>query len=156
MVLLKKNNKNDPKFKIADIVRISKYKNCTPDMSEEVFMIKKVKITVPCTYFINSFNGEEIIGTFYENKLQKTNQKEFRIEKVIKKKDDKLYVKWNGYDNSINSWIDKKDIVYMSKCYPKPLSLDANVKVELNLSNYATKADLKMPGVDTSDFAKKG
>ena len=60
---------------------------------------------------INDLNGEENIGTFYEKGLQKTNQKEFRIEKVIKRKGDKLYVKWKGYDNSFNSWIDKKDIV---------------------------------------------
>ena len=74
-------------------------------------MIKKVKNTVPWTYVINDLNGEEIIGTFYENELQKTDQKEFRIEKVLKKKGDKLYVKWKGYDNSFNSWTDKKDIV---------------------------------------------
>ena len=53
-------------------------------------------------------SGEEIIGTFYEKELQKTNQHEFRIEKVIKKKGDKLYVKWKGYDSSFNSWIDKR------------------------------------------------
>ena len=60
---------------------------------------------------INDVNGEEIIGTFYEKELQKTHQKEFRIEKVFKKKGDKLYVKWKGYDDSFNSWIDKKDLV---------------------------------------------
>ena len=60
---------------------------------------------------INDVNGEEIIGTFYEKELQKTDQKEFRIEKVFKKKGDKLYVKWKGYDDSFNSWIDKKDLV---------------------------------------------
>ena len=74
-------------------------------------MIKKVKNTVPWTYVINDLNGEEIVGTFYEKELQKTNQKEFRVEKVIKRKGDKLYVKWKGYDSSFNSWIDKKDIV---------------------------------------------
>ena len=74
-------------------------------------MIKEVKNTVPWTYVINDLNGEEIIGTFYEKELQKTNQKEFRIEKVIKKKGDKLYVKWKGCDNSFNSWIDKKDLI---------------------------------------------
>ena len=56
-------------------------------------------------------NDEEIIGTFYEKELQKTNQQEFRIEKVIKRKGDKLYVKWKGYDNSSNSWIHKKYLV---------------------------------------------
>ena len=59
----------------------------------------------------NDLHGEEITGTFHENELQRTNQEEFRIEKVIKRKGDKLYVKWKRYDNSFNSWIDKKDLV---------------------------------------------
>ena len=70
----------------------------------------KLKIRFHGHYVINDLNGEEI-RTFYENELQKTNQQEFRIEKVIKRKGDKLYVKWEGYDNSFNSWIDKKDLV---------------------------------------------
>ena len=74
-------------------------------------VIKKIKNAVPWTYVINDINGEKIIGTFYEQELQGANQKEFRIEKVIKKKGDKLHVKWKGYNNSFNSWIDKKDIV---------------------------------------------
>ena len=57
---------------------------------------------------IDDLNGEEIIETFYEKELQKIDQQEFRIEKVIKKKGDKLYDKWKGYDVSFNSWIDKK------------------------------------------------
>ena len=73
-------------------------------------MIKKVKNTVPWTYIINDLNGEKIIGTFYEKELQKINQEEFRIEKVIKKKGNKLHAKWKRYDNSFNSWIDKKDL----------------------------------------------
>ena len=82
----------DPKFKIGDYVRISKYKNIfakdyTTNWSEEVFVIKKFKNAVPL------------------------NQEAFRIEKVIKKKVNKLYVKWRGYYNSFNSWIDKRDIV---------------------------------------------
>ena len=81
-----------------------------PNWSEEIFIIKKIKNTVPWIYVINNFNGEEIIVAFYENELQKTKQNEFMIEKVIKKKGDKLYDKWKGYDNSFNSWIDKKDI----------------------------------------------
>ena len=55
-------------------------------------------------------NNNKIIGTFYEKELQKTNQQEFRIEKVIKKKGDTLYVKWKGYNSLFNSWIDKKDL----------------------------------------------
>ena len=112
----KEVNDKVSKFKVGDNVRISKYKNIfakgnTPNWSEEVFVVSKIKNTVPWTYVINDLNGEKIIGTFYEKELQKTNQKEFRIEKVLKRKGDKLYVKWKGYDNSFNSWIDKKDLV---------------------------------------------
>ena len=82
-----------------------------PNWSEEIFIIKKIENTVPWTYILNDLIGEEIISTFYENELQKTNQKEFGIEEVLTKKGDKLYVKWKGYDYSFNSWIDKKDIV---------------------------------------------
>ena len=107
------NEKDHPKFKIGDNVRISKYKNIfakgyTPNWSEEVFVIKKIKNTALWTYLIIDLDGEEIVGTFYENELQNTNQEEFGIEKVIKRKDDKLYVKWKGHNNSFNSWIEKK------------------------------------------------
>ena len=84
--------------------------NLKKNWSEEVFVIKKVKNTVPWTYVINDLNGQEIIGTFYDKELQKTNQQEFRIEKVIKRKEDKLYLKWKGYDSSFNSWIVKKNL----------------------------------------------
>ena len=63
------------------------------------------------TYVISDLKREVIVGTFYEKELQKTNKKEFRVGKVIKRKGDKLYVKWKGYDNSFNSWIDKKDLL---------------------------------------------
>ena len=100
----KEINNKDPKFKVGDHVRISKYKNIfakgyTPNWSEEVFIIKNVKNTVPWTYVINDLNGEEITGTFYEKELQNTIQEEFKIEKVIKRKGDKIYVKWKGYNN---------------------------------------------------------
>ena len=71
-------------------------------------MIKNVKNTVSWAYVISDLNGEEIVGTFDEKELQKTNQTEFRVEIVTKKNDDKLYVKWKGYDNSFNSWTSKK------------------------------------------------
>ena len=111
----KEVNDKDPKFQVGNHVKISKYKKTfakgyTPNWSKEVFVFKKVKNTVPWTYVISDLNSEEIIGTFYEKELQKTNQHEFRIEKVIKKKSDQLYVKCKGYDSSFNSWIDKKDL----------------------------------------------
>ena len=109
----KKVNDKDPKFKVADHVRISKYKNifgksCTPNWSKEAFAIKKVKNTVSWTYMTNNLNGDEIIETYYEKELQKNNQRKFRIEKVIKKNGHKLYVKRKGYDSSFNGWTDKK------------------------------------------------
>ena len=72
----KEVNDKDPKFKVGDHVRISKYKNIfakgyTPNWSEEVFIIKKVKNIVPWTYVIDDLNDEEIIGTFYEKKSTK-------------------------------------------------------------------------------------
>ena len=81
------------------------------DILERSQRIKEVKNTVPKTYVINDLNGEETIETFYEKELQRTNQEKFRIEKVIKNKGDKLYVKWKGYDNSFNNWIDNKDVI---------------------------------------------
>ena len=83
-------------MKISDIVRISKYKNVfakgyTPNWSEDVFMIKNFKNSVPWIYVINDVNGEEIVRKCYENEWQKTNQIRLRFEKVIKRKGDKLY-----------------------------------------------------------------
>ena len=84
----KKINDIDPKFKVGDHVRICKYKNnfakgYTPHWLEEVFVITKIKNTVPWTYVINDLNGEEITGSFYKKESQNTNQKKFMIEKVI-------------------------------------------------------------------------
>ena len=112
----KEVNDKDPKFKFGDHVRISKYTNIfakgyTPNWSEEFFVVSKIKNTVSWTYVINDLNDEEIIETVYEKELQKTNQQEFRTEKVIKRKGNKLYIKWKGYDSSFNSWIDKKDLL---------------------------------------------
>ena len=90
---------------------------------------------------------------FTKKNCIKTNQKEFKIKKkTIKRKGDKLYVKWKGYNNLLNSWIDKKRHEY----FPKPKSLGTNVKLELDFYIYATREDLKnATAVDTSDFAKK-
>ena len=65
---------------------------------------------MPWTYVISDLKGEEIVGTLYKKELQKTNQKNL-VGKVIQRKDDKLYVKWKGYNSSFNSWIDKKDSI---------------------------------------------
>ena len=100
----KENNEKDPKFKAGDHIRILKYKNifakgCAPNCCEEVLVIKKLKNTVPWTYVITDLNVEEIVETFYEKELQSTSLIELKIENVIKRKGDKLYVKWKSYDN---------------------------------------------------------
>ena len=119
-------------------------------------MLKKIKNTVPWTYAIIDLNGEKIVDSFYEKELQKTNQKEFRIEKVIKRKGNKLYVKWKGYNNSFNSWMDKKRFYKISQYFPPYKSHGRDIKVELDLNNYVTKTDLKnVTHVDVSSFASK-
>ena len=75
-----------------------------------MFIISKITNTVPWTYVISDLNGEKI-DAIYENEVQKTNQKEFKIENIIKRISDTLYVKWRGYNNSFNSWINKKDLL---------------------------------------------
>ena len=81
------SNDKDPKFKVGDHVRISKYiiifaKEYASNWSEEVFIILKMKNTVPWTYaIISNLNGEKIVGTFYGKELQNTNQKEFKYKK---------------------------------------------------------------------------
>ena len=82
----KKVNDKDLKLKVGDHVRIPKHKNIfvkeyTPNWSEEVFISSKIKNKVPWTYVINDLNSEEIIGTFYEKELQKTNQKKKKNKK---------------------------------------------------------------------------
>ena len=101
-------NEKDPKFKVGDRVRTSKYKNTfakVQNLSEEVFIIRKIKNTVPLAYVISYLSGEKIDGTLYEEELQKASQEKFRMEEVIKRKSDKLYVKWNKYNSLFNSWI---------------------------------------------------
>ena len=104
---------------------------------------------MPWTYVISDLKGKEMVGTFYKKELQKTNQKVIRVEKAIKRKGDKLNVKWKRCDSSSNSLIDKKD---MSEYFPEIKSSVGRVKVELDLFDYA-KADLKdAAGADTSQF----
>ena len=107
-------NVTKDKFEVGDRDSISKYKSIfakgyTQNWSE-VFVVSKIKNTVPQTYVISDLNGEPIAESFYEKELQKTNQNDFRIEKIINRKCDKLYVKCKGYNSSFNSWIDKKDL----------------------------------------------
>ena len=104
-------NEKDPKFKVGDHVRISKYKHIfakgyTSTWSEEVFVVSGIKKTVLWTYVVSDLNGEEIAGRFYE-KLQKLKNckklvKKNSEQKKYLKRGDILYAKWKGYDNRVN------------------------------------------------------
>lgn len=105
-----------PKFAVGDSVRISKRKGLfehgfLPRWTEEIFVILSIQFTDPVTYKIKDYNGEEIQGTFYEKELQKSQQDVFRIERVIRRKGNKSFVKWKGYPDSFNSWIDNTKIL---------------------------------------------
>ena len=97
---------------------MSEFQNTKPNLLKDTFkigetkvlLLVKLKIQFPWTYVFSDLNDEKITGSFYEKELQKISQEKFRIEKVLERKDDKLYVKWKGCDNSFNSWIDKKDL----------------------------------------------
>ena len=104
-----------PKFSIGDNVRITKKKNIfdkvyTQKWTEEVFTISKIQLTIPVSYKIIDYNGEEIQGSFYVRELQKTSQDLFRIEKILNRREDKSLVKWVGSSDAFNSWIDTKTI----------------------------------------------
>ena len=105
-----------PKFSIGDKVRITKKKNIfekgyTPRWTEEIFTISTIQYTDPPTYKITDANDEEIQGSFYEQELQKSTQEIFRIEKIIRKLGNKSLVKWSGYSDSFNSWVDNDALI---------------------------------------------
>ena len=86
----------------------------TQRWTEEVFKISKIQLTNSVTYKITDYNEEEIQGSFYEQELQMTTQITFRIEKVLKRQEDKSLVKWMGYPKSFNSWIDTNAILKLT------------------------------------------
>ena len=116
----KTHNLRTPKFSVGDEVRITKKKKVfekgyTTRWTEEIFTIKKIRDTDPITYKLEDLQGEEIKGSFYEQELQKTAQQIYRIEKIIKKEKGKSLVKWKGYSDKFNSWVDNKDLIELKK-----------------------------------------
>ena len=123
----------DPKFKVGDHIRISKYKNIfakdyIPNCSEEVIVIKKLKNTVPMKYLVKYLHGKEAVGTFYEKLLQKTNQTVFRVKNEIKKTGDKLDFKWK--DNTICSIAGMIKMMLLYKISYHPVVQNKIVKLE--------------------------
>ncbi|XP_011869582.1 PREDICTED: uncharacterized protein LOC105562976 [Vollenhovia emeryi] len=105
------------RFKVDDAVRVSRYKTIfekgyTPNWTTEVFKIVTVQHTNPVTYLLQDYRGEPVAGAFYEYELHRaTNPDVYLVEKVLRRKGDKVYVKWLGFDGSHNSWIDKNNVV---------------------------------------------
>ncbi|XP_036147873.1 uncharacterized protein LOC118647319 [Monomorium pharaonis] len=105
------------KFKVGDSVRVSKFKTVfekgyTPNWTTEVFKIIKVQHTNPVTYLLEDYRGTSIVGAFYEHELHRaTHPDVYLVEKVLRRKGDKVYVKWLGFDGSHNSWIHKDNVI---------------------------------------------
>ena len=115
-----KKSRLTPKFSVGDVVRINKKKKVfekgyTTRWTEEIFMIKEIRDTNPITYILEDLQGEEIKGSFYEPELQKTQQQIFRIEKVLEEENGKSFVKWKGYSDNFNSWVDNEDLIDLSQ-----------------------------------------
>lgn len=108
---------NGSKFHVGDHVRISKYKHIfekgfTPNWTTEIFKIKNIQNTNPTTYILQDYQGAEIKGGFYEEELRKTRFPNFfLVEKILKRRVDKVFVKWLGFSNEHNSWINKDDVL---------------------------------------------
>ena len=116
--IIRKQNKSRTsiKYKKGDKVRISKCKRhfekgYTPNWTEEIFTIDKINMTNPVTYQVRDLNNEKILGSFYTRELSPAKQHIFRIEKVIKRKNKKALVKWVGYSDKHNSWIQFSDLI---------------------------------------------
>lgn len=106
-----------PKFKLGDFVRISKFreafsKSYTPNWSNEIFKIIDIKLTNPRVYLLKDDRGGDIQGGFYDEELQLVKHPNvYLVEKILRKKDNMVYVKWLGLDKTHNSWILKADLL---------------------------------------------
>lgn len=104
------------KFKVGDHVRVSKIrgvfdKKYMPNWSTEIFTIRKVQLTNPTTYLLKDVYNKDIKGGFYKEQLQKVKYPNiYLVERIIKRKENKLFVKWLGFSGKHNSWINKSDI----------------------------------------------
>lgn len=116
---LKKRRQRQPtttKFKVGDSVRMSKYKHVfekgyTPNWTTEIFTIRKVLSTNPTTYLLKDWLSKEIEGAVYTEELQMAKYPDiYLVEKILRRKDGKVYVKWLGFGSEFNQWIDEDDV----------------------------------------------
>lgn len=106
-----------PKYKEGQHVRLSKYKHIfekgyTPNWTTEIFTIKKVVHTQPITYYLMDYDKNDISGAVYEEEIQPVKYKDiYLVEKIIRRKNEKVFVKWLGFSSLKNSWINETDIL---------------------------------------------
>lgn len=115
---LKKLHRRSAKFKVGDFVRLSKYrmlfdKGYTPNWTTEVFKIRKVQYSNdPITYLLNDYQDREIKGSVYAEELQSVKHPDvYLVEKIIRKRNRQVYVKWLGFGPEHNSWIPENDVI---------------------------------------------
>ena len=105
-----------PKFKVGDKVRISKYKQifekgCTPNWTTEIFTIVKLLPIIPYTYKLKDYQNKPLGGCFYEQELLKAKITDiYLIQKIVRRKRNKVLVKWLGFDDSHNTWENKDSV----------------------------------------------
>jgi Integrase core domain len=101
-----------PRYKVGDFVRVSKTKSVfekgyTPNWSAEIFTVTKVRSTNPTTYLLEDFEKRPVKGGFYSHELQRVRHPDvYLVEKVLRRRGNRSYVKWYGFDSRYNSWID--------------------------------------------------
>lgn len=106
------------KFRVGEYVRISDQravfdKSYTPNWSAAIFTVRKVQYnTDPITYLLQSYDNQEILGSMYAEELQHVkNPNEYLVEKILRRRNGQVYVKWLGFDNEHNSWIPASELV---------------------------------------------
>ena len=104
-----------PKFRTGDRVRLAKLKRhfekgYTPNWTEEVSVVDQILPIQPVIYKIQDLADEAIVGSFYEQQMQKATQSIFRVEKVLRKRKGQALVKWKGYPDKFNSWVPLEDL----------------------------------------------
>ena len=109
----------EPSLQVGDTVRISKArrafkKGYLPHWSEEIFNIVERKGTHPPTFVLGDYSNEILKGTFYPQELQKVTKTDdvYRVEKILKRTKNRIFVKWQGYLDKFNSWVNVKDLVW--------------------------------------------
>ena len=113
--------KKPPAFTVGDKVRISVHKKlftkgATANWSEEIFTLRNIRMdTDPRVYELKDLAGEDVVGTFYKEQLQKTRQEIYRVEKIVRKRGEQVLVKWSGYPDKFNSWMPAADIMKSGK-----------------------------------------